>query len=497
MSLTQLQERLGEIYKLGQVSSVLNWDQQTQMPEGGAAARAEQLALLGKLSHQMLTSEEMGKWLEAAEQEVEGQESVEASLVRAARDDYDQAVKWPSDFVVELQKTTAMAHGVWVKARQDNDFSHFQPMLEKIFDLAKQGAEYLGYGDKPYDALLDRFEPGMTSAEVTVLFDDLREQLVPLVHAIGENQDKVSDEVLHRNYPKDKQWEFGEKIAKQMGYDFTRGRQDEAVHPFCTSFSVNDVRITTRFDPKWLNPGFFSTIHETGHAMYEQGFNSAFEGNILASASSLGVHESQSRLWENLVARSRGFWEYFYGDLQATFPDALAEASLDEFYKAINKSTPSLIRVEADEVTYSLHIMIRYDLETAVINDGMAIKDLPAAWNAKYEEYLGITPPNDSLGVLQDVHWSAGIMGYFPTYALGNLLSVQFYDKALSDHPNIPDEIRKGKFDTLLNWMRENIHVHGRRYRPKELVQQVTGEAIQTQSFMRYLTEKYTDLYEL
>jgi carboxypeptidase Taq len=318
-----------------------------------------------------------------------------------------------------------------------------------------------------------------------------------MVKAMAQQADKNSDAPIHQAFDMAKQRQFGEMVVAKLGFDFSRGRQDESVHPFCSNFSRNDVRLTTRFDPNWLSPALFGTIHEAGHGMYEQGSPEHLDHTILAGGTSLGIHESQSRMWENIVGRGRPFWQHFYGQLQATFPEALGQVSLDDFYRAINQSKPSLIRVEADEATYNLHIMVRFDLEVAVLNGQLAIKDLPEAWNAKYEEYLGIRPPNNRLGVLQDIHWSMGIMGYFPTYALGNLLSVQFYNLVLQDHPSLPDEMAAGKFDTLLEWMRKHIHQHGRKYSSRELVKRVTGGEMQTAPFLGYIRQKFGQLYDL
>ena len=499
MSLNELKVRLSNIHNLDKIGSLLGWDQQVNMPPGGTAARAEQLATLATFIHDLFTSDATGKLIQSAEAEVNGAnyDSIDASLVRVARRNYDREIKVPTELEAEIQRTTALAHEIWVEARATNDFSKFQPELEKIYDLVRRKAEYLGYKEEIYDALLDLYEPGMTTAEVRRLFGELRQELVPLVAAIAENQDAVDDSILHQDYPIDKQREFGEMVVQKFGFDFQRGRQDLAVHPFCTSFSCDDVRITTRFNADWLSPALFGTMHEAGHGLYEQGSARELDDSILGGGTSLGVHESQSRMWENVIGRSRPFWQHFYPDLQKTFPDALKGVDVESFYKSINASKPSLIRVEADEVTYNLHIMIRFELETAVLNNKLAIRDLPDAWNATTEDYLGITPPDNALGILQDVHWSGGVMGYFPTYALGNLLSIQFYDKAIAAHPEIPEETGRGEFGTLLNWLRENIHRHGSKYESMELVQRVTGEKIQTKSFMNYLRTKYSDIYGL
>lgn len=466
------------------------------MPEGGAEARASQLSTISKLAHEMMIADETGRLIEAAEQEVQA-DSLEADIVKVTKRDFEKATKLPAKFVAEFAATTALAHGIWVKARTNNDYAAFLPTLEKIYDLCRQQADYLGYEENLYDALLDLFEPGAKSAYVAQVFSDLREDLVPFATAIFERKDRVSDEPLHRQFPIDQQETFGLMVARSLGYDLNRGRQDKVVHPFCTAFSRNDVRITTRFYPDFLSPALFGTIHETGHAMYEQGIGAELDGTLLSDGVSLGVHESQSRLWENVVGRSYGFWSYFYPDAQRIFRGRLDDVSLDDFYKAINAVQPSLIRVEADEVTYPLHIMLRFELEMDILNGKLALKDAPAAWNAKIESYLGITPPNDSEGILQDVHWSAGIIGYFPTYALGTLLSAQLYEAALRDHPSLPEEIQIGKFDTLLGWMNTNIHRHGRRYLPDELITRATGQSLTHKPYMRYLQEKYTPIYGL
>lgn len=499
MSLSALKERLRYIQNLKNVGRLLDWDMQTYMPPGGAAARADQLATVQKVAHEMLIDDETARLLEAAAKELDGSsyDSDDASLVRVAKRDYEEAVKLPAAFVEEYERTVGLAHEVWVKARAESNFAHFQPMLEKIVGLVRQRAEYLGYQAHPYDALLNEYEPGMTTAEVRKLFDELRVGLVPLVKAISERQSAVSDEVLAREYPIEKQREFSMKVIEKFGFDFQRGRLDVAVHPFCTHFSRDDVRLTTRYDAHWLSDALFGTLHESGHGMYEQGSPAHLDLSILATGTSLGIHESQSRLWENVIGRSRAFWEFFYPQLQAIFTGTLDDVPLETFYKVINASKPSFIRVEADEVTYNLHIMVRFDIETALVAGELEVKDIPHVWNAKMQDYLGITPPTDALGCLQDVHWSAGYIGYFPTYALGNLLAVQFYEKALEQHPSLPDEIRRGEFGTLLNWLRENIHVHGRKYLPKELVQRVTGTSIQTTPFLRYLNKKYSEIYGL
>ncbi|MBN1203164.1 MAG: carboxypeptidase M32 [Anaerolineae bacterium] len=497
--LEQLKTRLAEVMNLSYASAVLGWDQQVNMPPGGAAARAEQLATLSKLAHETFVADETGKLLDEAAIEVKDADydSDEAALVRVVQHDYDLLTRVPTALVQEITRTTTLAHETWAKARAEDDYESFAPSLEKIYDLMRQKADALGYEDRMYDALLDQYEPGMKTADVQRLFDGLRKELVPLVAAIFERLDKVDESIMHLDYPEDRQAEFGLMVAKKLGYDMERGRLDKAVHPFTTSFSTNDVRITTRYYPDYLPASVFSTIHEAGHGLYEQGSAQVLEGSPLAGGTSLGVHESQSRMWENIVGRSRGFWRYFYPRLQALFSEQLGEVDFETFYRAINAVTHSLIRTESDEVTYNLHIMLRFEMENDLLEGKLAIKDAPDAWNAKMESYLGITPPDDTKGILQDVHWSSGLTGYFPTYSLGNFLAVQYWDKALQDVPSIPDDIERGEFGSLLSWLRDNIHVHGRKFWPAELTERVTGEPIQTKSFMRYLTDKFTDIYDL
>ena len=494
----QLVNRLADVQNLQHTAAILEWDQQTQMPPGGAEARAAQLATVTRLGHELFVADETAQLLDAAAAETEGADydSNEASLVRVVRQDYDEQVKLPSALVAKIAQVTALSHEKWAKARENNDFKAFLPALQEVIDLQIQAAEYLGYSDHPYDALLGQYERGMTTAQVKSIFEGHRSQLVDLIAAISKNRDRVSDAVLHQPFDLEKQKEFALYTVKEFGFDFERGRQDVAVHPFCTSFSRDDVRITTRFYPDFLNPALFGMMHEAGHGLYEQGSGAALEGTMLSGGTSLAVHESQSRMWENIVGRSKGFWSWALPQLKTVFPQ-LEGADLDSFYAAINKVEPSFIRVEADEVTYNLHIMLRFEMEVDMIGGKIDLARLPQEWNERFESYLGIVPPNDALGVLQDVHWSLGLVGYFATYALGNLLSVQYYNQALKDHPSIPDEIASGKFDTLLTWLNQNIHQYGRKFTSAELTQRVTGEAIQSNDYIQYLQQKFGAIYGL
>lgn len=495
----ELRESLGVVADLNAAAGVLHWDQQTYMPPGGAGGRAMQLATLSQLAHERFVSDEMGALLEEAESEVADldPDSDDARLIRKARRDFDKARKVPPEWVGEFTRITALAHQVWEKARAEAEFSQFQPHLEKIVQLRRQYVDFFAPYDHVYDPLLDDFEPGMKTTEVKAVFDELRTEQIELVQAIAERGTPVDDSVVHRPFDEQKQWGFGMEVAKAIGYDFQRGRQDKSVHPFTVGFGTGDVRITTRFDPNFLNTALFGTMHETGHAMYEQGIDPAFDRTPLGEGASLGLHESQSRLWENLVGRSRAFWVAFYPRLQETFPGQLGDTGLETFYRAINKVECSQIRVEADEATYNLHVMLRFELEIALMQDTLAVGDLPEAWNTKSEEFLGIVPSDDAEGVLQDVHWSGGMIGYFPTYALGNLIAAQLWAKIEEDIADIERQIERGEFGELLSWLREHIHRHGAKFEPMELLKDITGTGLTAEPYLRYLRGKFGEIYDL
>ena len=494
--LDQLKEILGEVSDLHHAESVLDWDQQVNMPPEGGDARGQQLATLGKIAHQKSTADEVGRLLDDLKKEFTDPETDEAALVRVAARDYEKATRVPSEFVAERAIVTAKAFEAWVEARRNSDFSIFRPHLEKTVEMVHRYIQFFPPADHPYDTLLDNFEPGMKTSEVKEIFNNLRPKQVELIKNIKAAK-QVKDDFLHKKYNEQKVWAFGETIIKQFGYDFNRGRQDKAPHPFQTTFSVNDTRITNRFEDGNPLATLFSAMHESGHAMYEQGSNPAYERTPLAGGTSLAVHESQSRMWENLVGRSLPFWEHFLPKLKKSFPSQLDGLSVKSFYKAINKVEPSLIRVNADEATYNLHIMLRLEIEIGMVEGKYAIKDLPEIWNEKMNDYLGIVPPNDALGVLQDIHWSGGMLGYFSTYALGNLVSAQVWEKINADIPDLDEQIRKGKFDALLGWLRAKIHVFGGKYEPQVLVQKVTGSKINSAAYVRYLTKKYSEIYGL
>jgi carboxypeptidase Taq len=497
--LKELKARLAEVNDLERVADLLDWDQQTYMPSGGAEARAEQTATVQKIAHEKFTSDEIGQLLDDLQKKFDSYDpdGDEPRLIRAASHKYQRERRRPTDLVVELARVTSLAQEVWVKAREAKDFKVFQPHLEKIYELKRREAACFTPYDSSYDPLLDEYEPGMKAAEVRQVFDELKRELVPLVRAIAEKPE-IDDSVFYKDYDEQKQWDFGLEVIRRFGYDFERGRQDKSPHPFTTSFGIGDVRITTRVHRHLLSSALMSTLHETGHALYEQGFDPAFARSPLADSASLGIHESQSRLWENLVGRSRGFWKFFYPKLsKTTFPEQLGSVDFEAFYKALNKVKPSFIRVEADEVTYNLHPMLRFELEVDLLEERLQVKNVPEAWNAKYKEYLGLDVPDDSVGCLQDIHWSAGLIGYFPTYTLGNLASVQFFEKAIQAVPSIPEEIERGEFGDLLGWLRENIHRHGRKYLPGELILRVTGSPLDAKPYLGYLQRKYSEIYGL
>jgi carboxypeptidase Taq len=488
-----------EVALLSSTQSLLGWDERTKMPPAGGAYRAEQISYLAGLIHQRETTPEVGDWLsELADSPLaaDPHSDTGADIVNFKRD-YDRRTKLPQSLVEELAKLAVLGQQLWVEARKANDFPRFRPILERTIELKRQEAAAIGYDDVPYDALLDEYEPGAKTAEVARVLGGLREQLVPLVAQIAASPRRPNLDVLKRRFAIDRQDQFGRRAAEAIGFDLQQGRLDVTDHPFCTDIGPRDVRLTTRYDEHFLPGALFSTLHEAGHGIYEQGLPRDRYGLPTGQAVSLGIHESQSRMWENLVGRSRAFWEHFFPHAQATFPESLADVSLDDFYFAINDVRPSLIRTESDEVTYNLHILIRFELELALLNDELPVAELPAAWNAKYREYLGIEPPTDSDGVLQDVHWSSGALGYFPTYSLGNLYAAQFFEQASRELGDLASMFRRGEFLPLRDWLRQHIHSHGRRYPAAGLAQRVTGSPLSHDALLRHLRRKFGPLYNL
>lgn len=495
--LQELKTRLLEVNDLRSASALLHWDQATYMPPGGAAARGRQIATLSRLAHEKFTDAAVGRLLDDLRlyEESLPHDSDSGGLIRATRRDYEKAAKVPAAFEARLSDHLAAAYQAWTVARPANDFGAVRPLLEQTLDLSRELADFFPGYEHIADPLIDFSDEGMKVSTVRAVFGELRRQLVPLVESIAESP--VDASCLHRPWPEEEQFRFGRRIIEAYGYDFGRGRQDKTHHPFMTKFSLGDVRITTRVKETDLSEALFSTLHETGHALYEQGINPDYEGTPLAGGTSSGVHESQSRLWENLVGRSRGFWTHWYPLLQEHNPQ-LADVPLETFYRAINAVERSLIRTDADEVTYNLHVMIRFDLELALLEGKLAVRDLPEAWRERYRSDLGIAPPDDSDGVLQDVHWFGGtIGGAFQGYTLGNILSAQFYATAVAAHPEIPDDIANGRYATLLAWLREHIYQHGSKYTAPELIERVTGGPLRIEPYVEYLRTKYGELYAL
>ena len=476
-------------------AAVLGWDQEVYMPPKSAEFRGRQLATLASMAHELLTSDSYGNMLNELAGK-DGLDEGERSNVLLSREDYTKNKRLSPEFVEELSMQTSECFHAWISARKDNDFSIFAPTLAKMITLKKRQADMYGYAAHPYDALLDDYEKGATVAMLDPVFEGIKEQLPPLLAKIKAAA-QVSNDCFHQHFPKQQQWDFGLEVLKKMGFDFEAGRQDYSEHPFTTSFSSTDVRITTRVDEDNYASMLWSCIHEGGHGLYEQGLPAEQYGLPLGSPVSLGIHESQSRLWENCIGRSRDFWAHFYPLLQQYFPGQLAGVRMDTFYKACNKVAPSLIRTEADEVTYHFHVLIRYEIEKELITGSLAPKDLPAKWNELYSKYLGIAPADDKTGVLQDVHWSHGSFGYFPTYTLGSFYAAQFYHQAQHDIEGLRQQVAGGEFANLLHWLREKVHIHGRRYNSEELCAQITGERLNPAYFMQYITDKYAGIYNI
>ncbi len=494
--LQRLKQRLHEVMDLRFAQALAGWDQQTYMPKGGSEARGHMVSTLASIEHEKFTSQEMGRLLEDLQPYAEQLDADfdDARLIQLTRHEYDRATRVPPRWITENAMVTTVAHSVWENARKTANFALFQPELEKVIDLRREFAGFFSPYDHIYDPLLDTFERGMKTAEIQAIFNQLRPQQTALIQAIAERA-QVDDSFFNQPYPEQAQWDFGVEVVTRFGYDWDHGRQDRATHPFTTDFGMQDVRITTRFDSEYPASSLFSTMHEGGHAMYEQGISTTLARTPLAAGASMALHESQSRMYENMVGRSLPFWRFFYPRLQSFFPTQLGNVPLESFYRGINKVEPSLVRVEADEATYNLHIMLRMELEIAMLEGNLAAGDLPEAWNARMQEYLGLTPPNDTAGVLQDVHWSSGLMGYFPTYLMGNLVAAQLWAKILKDVPNLYEQFEQGEFGSLLAWLREHVHRYGSKYRPQELVEKVTGEKINSQPYLDYLKTKYAEIY--
>lgn len=493
----ELIKRSREESLLSTCMALLHWDEQTYMPPGGVDHRGNQLAYLAGLHHEKATDPRVGELLATLEGSplVGGPDDPVAVNVRELRRTYNRLTRLPKSLVEELARTMAHSRQEWVEARRHDDFSRFRPWLEKVFALKRQEAECFGYEDSRYDALLDEYEPGARGREIAALFESLRAELVPLVEAIATSDRRPDKSILQRHFPVDRQRMFGETVAAAIGFDFERGRLDTTAHPFCTRIGPGDCRITTRFRADGFVDAFFGILHEAGHGLYDQGLDPAHHGTPMGDAVSLGIHESQSRMWENAVGRSRPFWQQFFPLARRFFPDALRDVNLDDFHFAVNEVERSLNRVEADEVTYNLHVLIRFELEQALLSGDLNAADLPGAWNEKYERYLGVTPPNDAEGCLQDIHWSEGLIGYFPTYTLGNLFAAQLFASASDELGDLDSAFARGEFGGLLGWLRERVHRHGHRYRSPRLIEVATGSPPDYRPLIQGLKQKYGSLY--
>ena len=495
----ELIRRSRERATLASCSALLGWDEQTYMPAGGAEARGDQMAMLAGLHHERATEPVLGEWLAAVEGSdlVADPDAPEAANARELRHDYDRRTKLPRALVEELARATTLAQQEWVTARKADDFPRFRPWLESIFALKRREADCLGSEETPYDALLDEYEPGARSRDLAAVFDALRNELVPLVEAIAGSGRTPDTSILNRDYPVERQKILGEMVAGAVGFDFRRGRLDTTAHPFCSGIGPGDCRITTRYNPRDFGESFFGVLHEVGHGLYEQGLPPGHAGTPLGEATSLGIHESQSRLWENAVGRGRPFWAYWFPVARRVFREPLGEVDPEAFHFAINRVAPAPIRVQADEVTYNLHIRARFDLERALLSGDLPVADLPGAWAEAYRKYLGITPATDAEGCLQDIHWAAGLVGYFPTYSLGNVFAAQLHDRANAELGGLDDAFARGDFAGLLGWLRARIHAEGRRFRSAALVERATGTPPDHRPLVRALRRKYGELYGL
>jgi carboxypeptidase Taq len=494
----ELRNRVAEVVDLYGAMAVLGWDHRVMMPRNGAAARAEQLGTLAQITHTKAMAPEIGKLLEelepwAAEQDYD---SIEASLVRQVRRDYDKVVRVPPELSAEMSRTAATAEPVWQEARKASDWSMFQPYLEKVIELRRQYVDCFEPADEDYDILLDDFEPGMKTAEVRAVFDELKEGLVPLIAEVSDNADAVDDSFLQGEFPIEAQKHVESTILADFGFTADSWRLDETVHPFASRSGLDDIRLTTKHLPDSLS-SIFSSMHEFGHGIYEYGVDRALARTTLARGTSLGFHESQSRMWENLVGRSQPFWSHYFPLMQGAFPERLSGVDAEAFYRAVNCVRPSLIRIEADEATYNLHIILRFELEQEMITGRLAASDVPDAWDAKVHEYLGIEVPDVADGALQDTHWAGGAIGYFSTYALGNIISAQLWEKISAEIPDVYEQIGRGEFAPLREWLRENVHRHGRTYLPRELLERITGGGLDPQPLLTYLRDKLGEIYGL
>jgi len=494
-AIEKLKEYFAEIMRLHYIQVTLGWDQEVNMQNyKSLEGRSKQVSLIEKLIHKRVTSEKVGKLIKEAE-ELTDLNEIESAMLREITREYNLATKLPEKLVTEIAETSILAAKDWREARAKSDFSIFQNILEKSVELQKEKARRLETHPDMYSTLIDLYEPDATYDWISNVFNPIKPKLIDFVKKLNSSSDKPDDSILRKNYDPDKQFELSFEIIKKLNYDLGYGRQDRSTHPFTSSLASMDTRITTRTSEDYLNECILGTIHECGHALYEMGIKKELHDTILCNGTSMGIHESQSRMWENFVGRSKEFWMYWYPTFQKYFPENLKDYPMQEFYRAVNTVQPSFIRVNADEVTYGLHIILRFELEKELIDGKIQVKELPELWNSKFEELLGIIPPNDAQGVLQDIHWSMGSIGYFPTYFLGNLYGAQIYQDALKKLPHLPEDYRKGEFSNLLNYLRENVHQHGMIYRADDLIKRITGEPLNSDYFMKYLEKKFYPIY--
>ena len=498
-TLERLKEVLAEVMDLRRAGAVLDWDQETYMPPGGVYNRAEQASTLSEVAHRRFTSDEVGRLLDEAEGAVAALpfDSDEASLIRVTRRDYEQARRLAPELVAAVAHASSTARPFWQQARREANFNLFAPYLEKNVELNQRVAEALGYEKRPYDALLDRNEPGLTTNQLEAIFTELKTAIVPLVADIARHAGAVDDSVLHRGFDPDRQVQYALETVTKLGYDLERGRQDISTHPFSIAFGPGDVRITTRVNRDFFNECLFGSIHEAGHGMYFQGIGRNLDRTNLWDGASPGVHESQSRLWENLVGRSLPFWHHFFPSLRKTFPGPLEGIDAEAFYRAVNKSYPSFIRVEADEVTYNLHVLLRFELENDMLEGRLKVRDLPEAWNELFKSYIDLDVPNDREGVLQDMHWSFVGFAEFPGYTLGNIIGAQLMETIRSEIIDLDQQVEHGEFGALLRWLQEHVYRHGRKFTPNELLERETGRPLTPKPWIAYVRLKYGGLYGL
>lgn len=494
-ALEQARSIMRKVKDLGAVSAVLGWDQETYMPTGGSEARAEQIATIDTLSHEALTSSTARKVADEVRAGIDTLAGDEKNVMSLFLREHDRAVKLPDSLVSKTSRAQSLAQEAWKKARSEKDFSLFAPHLEQLIGLKIQAAELYGYAENRYDALIDLFEPGMKASIIRPVFERLRAGTVALVERVLPMRDTVNDEVLRKEYAREKQLEFGKSIVQKLGFDFERGRVDLSAHPFCTNFAPTDVRLTTRIIERDLRSCLFGLIHEAGHGMYEQGVDMKYFRTFAAEGTSMGIHESQSLFWENVVARTEEFWQWALPQLKSVFPDQLGNTTAREFYRTINGIKPSLIRIDADETTYNLHIILRFEIEDAFINEKMRVADIPELWNEKMRESLGVVPANDAEGCLQDVHWSFGGYGYFPSYTLGKLYAAMLWGQLQKEMPTVRSLIADGQFTPIREWLRLHIHQYGKTQMSEEIIQRITGRGLTETDFLAYVGAKADDVY--